>query len=97
MPTIGESARGARPLLDGVEQAVGAAKTARRSVPCRGCGARIMFVTKPTGGGLMPVDAAETTIAVEGDTPEAPWRLVKGHVPHHITCPNRADFRRPKS
>lgn len=87
MATIGESARGAAPLL-------AAAEASRKQIPCRGCQTKIMFVTKPTGGGLMPVDAAETTIAVPGDTPEAPWRLVKGHVPHHITCPNRDDFRK---
>lgn len=88
MSTIGESAKGARPLLEAVEAA------SRKIINCRGCRARIFFVVKPSGGGLMPVDAAETTIALPGDTPEAPARLVRGHVPHHITCPNRDDFRK---
>jgi hypothetical protein len=84
MPRLGETAKGAAPLLE-------AAQEARRRVPCRGCGAPMIFIPKPKGDGLMPVDAQETTIAVVGE--DGTTRLVKGHVPHHITCPQADQFR----
>lgn len=68
----------------------------RATIPCRGprCGAPIFYVSSPNGR-PMPVDAKEVTIAVlDPETPRAPVKLVKGHVPHHITCPDAAAFRK---
>lgn len=90
MPRLGDVAKGAAPLLEAAEAV---AQPRPRSVPCRGCETRIFFVQSPHGR-LMPVDERQTTILVPGVTPEEPWRLVKGHVPHHITCPNRDRFRK---
>ena len=63
--------------------------------PCRSCGARMIWATsmndKP-----WPLDAGLTTIAelVESATASTTWRVVRGHVPHHITCPEAEGWHR---
>lgn len=93
MPRLGETAKGAAPLLEALE---GASRphAVGRIVPCRGCQAAMFFITGPSGDKAMPVDVTETTIAVE--MPDGSTRLVKGHVPHHITCPKADQFRNRK-
>lgn len=92
MPRLGDVAKGAAPLLDAAEGAKEVAPLPR-VVPCRGCEAPMFFVEGPRGK-LMPVNAESTTIVVQGS--DGRWRIVKGHVPHHITCPNSEQFRRPR-
>jgi hypothetical protein len=57
---------------------------------CQGktCGARIAFL-KTKAGRSIPVDADSV-----GRNDEV-FELGK-HVPHHSTCPNVSDFRKPK-
>lgn len=63
----------------------------RKIVTCRGCNARIWFgITEHDNA--IPLDEHKTTIALVGDDGKH-VRLVQGHVPHHITCPNRDQFR----
>ncbi len=62
---------------------------------CKGCGAEIVF-GKTTMGKPWPLDAKVTSIAARiGNAGKATgfWNVVKGHVPHHITCPKREEFR----
>lgn len=64
---------------------------------CRGCGAEIIFA-RTDRGAMMPLNKEETKVAVirhNGETRVD--RLVVGHVPHHITCPQADDFRRKKT
>jgi len=59
----------------------------------------MIFATTDRGA-KMPLDAKETKIAVirRNDAGETlVERLVVGHVPHHLTCPNADDFRRKKT
>lgn len=64
---------------------------------CRGCGASIRWVVTPAGK-PMPVDARETTIVVVEELNARGDRVVgapvRGHVPHHITCPKADQFRK---
>lgn len=92
MPRLGDVAKGVGPLLEAAEEARPAAAEPR-VVPCRGCAAPMFFVEGPNGR-AMPVDAGPTTVAVQGS--DGRWRIVKGHVPHHITCPKSDQFRRPR-
>lgn len=92
MPRLGEVAKGAGPLLDDAEQARRLAM--RTIVSCRGekCGAKMFFVEGPNGK-PMPLNAELTTVMLPPEEPDRPWRLVRGHVPHHITCPDSDKFR----
>ncbi|TAL43983.1 MAG: hypothetical protein EPN91_05300 [Salinibacterium sp.] len=64
---------------------------------CKGCGAPILWAKSPNGK-AMPLDEAETTIAEVAlesgfnDKLHVTW-IVRGHVPHHITCPKADQFR----
>lgn len=93
MPRLGETAKGAAPLLEDQDRASQDAQ--RRILPCRGCGARMFFVTGPNGR-LMPLNAELSTIAVRPEDDAQPWALVRGYIPHHITCPDRDKFRKPR-
>ncbi len=66
----------------------------RTTRACRGCGALMFWASSPNGK-PMPLDAKETTIAVfDDENPREPVKLVRGHVPHHITCPKAANFKK---
>ncbi len=67
---------------------------ARRVVTCRGCGARIFFGITQSDKAI-PLDERVTTVAELGDDGKH-VRIIKAHVPHHITCPKRDEFRGPR-
>lgn len=53
---------------------------------CNGCNAEIVWV-KTAGGKRMPCDPAIVTVVTDqGD-------VVKGRVPHWVTCPASSKFR----
>ena len=55
-------------------------------VGCKGCGKPIKFIKSATSEKMIPVNAETTTIATtEG-------KVIKGHIPHHITCPKADQF-----
>lgn len=56
---------------------------------CKACGKEILFA-KTIAGRLMPFDAAQTVVLVEG-------QQMKGHVAHWVTCPAADQFRKGKS
>lgn len=64
---------------------------------CRGCGASIFFAVTPKGNN-MPLDVQVTTIVVEeaplADGRRTVGRPIRGHQPHHISCPKRELFAR---
>ena len=54
---------------------------------CRGCQAEIVWV-KTVSGSNMPADPdLVSIITVAGE-------LVRGHIPHFVTCPEAARFKR---
>lgn len=57
---------------------------------CRGCKAPIVW--RRLNGRWHPCDPAKVTIVIDEDG----GRVVSGHVSHYATCPNAADFRKPK-
>lgn len=58
---------------------------------CKGCGAEIVF-SRSTMGKPWPLDAKVTIVAARLESTKL-WSTVKGHVPHHYTCPQREAFR----
>jgi len=56
---------------------------------CKSCGHPMIFI-KTEWGKNAPCNAEETSIF----TPSG--KLVKGHIPHHITCPQAKDWRNKK-
>ncbi len=80
---------------------------------CKGCGARMEWITTRAGKHI-PVDpepvqviegdGRDIFVTDEGDTvtgriaepDEMKMDLTVGFVPHWKTCPNAADFRRPR-
>jgi len=57
---------------------------------CKGCGAAIKFL-RSENGKATPVNAEETTIMTSDG------RIIKGHIPHHITCQKAEEFRKGKA
>lgn len=57
---------------------------------CRGdtCGSEILWIVSSKTGKKVPVDPKQITIIT------SLGEYVKGYVPHHITCPDRDQFRR---
>jgi hypothetical protein len=66
----------------------------RQTRQCKLCPTLIFFVVSG-GGRRMPLDAQETTIVVLDDADEF-VKVERGHVPHHITCPEANLFRSKK-
>lgn len=64
----------------------------RKSVPCRGCAAPILFVVTKAGK-FMPVDVKPLSVVVLEENGRDIKTIVNGHMPHHATCPNAAEFR----
>ena len=63
---------------------------------CRGkeCGADIKFIS--VNGRKMPVDSEQTMIVVPDKNFPEVGSMVKGHMPHWVTCPDADEFRRRK-
>jgi len=65
---------------------------------CQSCGAPIVWAISERGK-PWPLDYARATIAVRiaafdsMNHPEIRWQTSKGHVPHHITCPQGAQWK----
>lgn len=61
---------------------------------CRSCHAGIVWGRSPARR-PWPLDAAVTTIAVPANVelPPSGWKVIRGHVPHHITCPDAAAWQ----
>jgi hypothetical protein len=59
---------------------------------CNGvdCGALIVFLKRPKGPGVMPVNFDDTV------QPDDTHYVAGRHVSHHATCPNAGDFRKDK-
>lgn len=62
---------------------------------CRSCGAEILWALSENESPY-PLDARVTTIAFEFPRPAGAlkWVPLRGHVPHHITCPQGREWRR---
>lgn len=58
---------------------------------CKGCGAEMLWALTKEGR-RVPLDAKQTTICTVGSDGVVEYH--RGHVPHHITCPNAAQFKR---
>ncbi len=55
-------------------------------VTCKGCGKTIEWIRTPAGK-QMPVDPELVTVVL------ADGRIVRGRVPHWVTCPKAQDFK----
>lgn len=67
----------------------------RRVVQCRGCQADIFFAITEADRAI-PLNREKVRVAVlEADGKHV--RFYEGYVPHHITCPNADEFRKPKT
>lgn len=66
---------------------------------CKSCDTAILWA-ESMNGKPWPLDAALTTVAYIAvwDPKEPPrmWTSVQGHVPHHITCPQGAQWSRKR-
>lgn len=56
---------------------------------CKACGAEILF-QRTEKGKMMPVEIFVTTVLI---TEAGVGRIVRGHVPHFVNCPQAAKFK----
>lgn len=63
------------------------------AVPCKGCGADIMFI-RTHADKVTPVNAEVKKVWVL--KPEGGWELVDGQESHFSTCPDANKFRTPR-
>jgi hypothetical protein len=61
---------------------------------CKGCGARIEWLTMEESGKAMPVDANPAKVVVDVG-PGKGYRLVNAWTPHWATCPKAKEFKKP--
>jgi hypothetical protein len=54
---------------------------------CKGCGREILW-GRTQAGKWVPVDPEFVSVY------DGAGHLVRGHIPHHATCPNVEDFRK---